>query len=283
MNPEKPSLYTVVKEVKLGFGPQAVREALHQGMKAVVFDVLRASATLTLLIEYQVKHEVVVFRDVRDAERFRDEHADRVVLVGERQGIQLPGFDFGNSPSELEQARDQWKDATIGFTSTTGGRTLVEGTAGTVFVGGLTNLFAIRDLCHAFLKEDIPFALIPAYGDFSSPWNWEDLYPYFYLAHFFEWPVERPWKENRFSHDVCERVRQMTIELSQEWDWSRYLIRTPHGKRLFKIGYGRDVAWINNRKGTSKAIPVIRPHKLNVPGERVVLGIYQNVEKENNE
>lgn len=70
---------------------------------AVVVDALRASATLTSLFAYGTTHALVV-REVEEAfaERRRRPGA---LLVGERGGPMVPGFDLGNSPLREPPAR----------------------------------------------------------------------------------------------------------------------------------------------------------------------------------
>jgi len=69
---------------------------------AVVIDVLRATTTIATALA-QGATAVVPRRSIEEA---RAAAADRpgAILGGERGGVQIPGFDLGNSPSEYDRA-----------------------------------------------------------------------------------------------------------------------------------------------------------------------------------
>lgn len=62
----------------------------------IFVDVRRASLTIIALFE---RGAGIVFPggSVRQAQRLADEYG--YLLVGERHGLKVPGFDFGNSPA----------------------------------------------------------------------------------------------------------------------------------------------------------------------------------------
>ena len=71
------------------------------GQAVVVIDVLRATTTMTVMLERGAEC-VRTVAEVEEARRVASV-ADWL-LAGERQGVAPPGFDFGNSPVQLSQA-----------------------------------------------------------------------------------------------------------------------------------------------------------------------------------
>jgi 2-phosphosulfolactate phosphatase len=86
---------------------------------AVIIDVFRAFSTVC----YAVRNGAVGIIPVGDADlayQLKEETPD-FILMGERKGKMLPGFDFGNSPTEIE---------TVDFTGKTVIQTTSAGTQG---------------------------------------------------------------------------------------------------------------------------------------------------------
>lgn len=80
---------------------------LIQGAKqarglTVIIDVFRAFSTACYLADRGVG-TILPVGDVEVAYRLKREHPS-YLLIGERGGVILPGFDYGNSPTHVEQA-----------------------------------------------------------------------------------------------------------------------------------------------------------------------------------
>lgn len=67
---------------------------------AVVIDVFRAFTVEPYLIHNGAK-KIIPVGDIQVAYDYKDKDSN-VILIGERKGIILPGFDYGNSPSQIE-------------------------------------------------------------------------------------------------------------------------------------------------------------------------------------
>jgi 2-phosphosulfolactate phosphatase len=146
--------------VHLMAGEEGCRWAREQKAVAVVVDALRASATITVLLQ-QGASEVVVVKEVDEAYTYRQAHPD-TLLVGERGGLKVDGFDFGNSPTEIRRADVRGKH--IAFTSTTGAQRLVDclGASG-VIVGTTINASIVaRRVTNLAKAENVPIVIIPA-------------------------------------------------------------------------------------------------------------------------
>jgi len=65
----------------------------------VIIDVFRAFTVETYLSRNNAA-KIIPVGDVQIAFDYREKHPD-VILCGERKGIIIDGFDYGNSPSKL--------------------------------------------------------------------------------------------------------------------------------------------------------------------------------------
>ena len=74
------------------------RESVAGGI-AIIVDVLRASTTIVTALEAGATFVKPVV-EVEEAQRLRSSSGELWLLGGERGGIQIPGFDLGNSPAE---------------------------------------------------------------------------------------------------------------------------------------------------------------------------------------
>ena len=68
----------------------------------VIIDVFRAFSLEPYLFSRGAAEILAVGKE-ETARRLKAEHPD-AVLIGERKGVKLPGFDYGNSPSQTENA-----------------------------------------------------------------------------------------------------------------------------------------------------------------------------------
>ncbi|MBN1487802.1 MAG: 2-phosphosulfolactate phosphatase [Anaerolineae bacterium] len=76
----------------------------------IVVDVLRATTTLVTLFEQGIK-EVLVAGEVDTARELAQQY--KYLLIGERNGLRVAGFDFGNSPTALLDAKIAGKGAVL--------------------------------------------------------------------------------------------------------------------------------------------------------------------------
>jgi 2-phosphosulfolactate phosphatase len=66
----------------------------------VIIDVFRAFSTACYVVRNGAR-EIIPVGDVDLAYQLKKDHPD-FVLMGERQGEMLPGFDYGNSPTDIQ-------------------------------------------------------------------------------------------------------------------------------------------------------------------------------------
>ena len=119
---------------------------------AVIIDVFRAFTVEAYLVNNGAK-KLIPVGDKQIAYEYKEKHKD-CILIGERHGIMLDGFDYGNSPSQVEK---------INFTGKTVVHTTSAGTQGIanaknakeILMGSLVNAKAIAEYIKIQNPEDV--------------------------------------------------------------------------------------------------------------------------------
>jgi 2-phosphosulfolactate phosphatase len=217
-------------EVHLRSGEEGCRWAREQQAVAVVVDALRASATITCLLQGGAT-EVVVVKEVHEAYVYRDAYPD-TLLVGERGGLKIDGFDFGNSPNEIRRADVRGKP--VAFTSTTGAQRLVDCQgASAITVGSTINAAAVaRQVSATALAENVPIVIIPA-GLATDPSvvAAEDWLGATVLAARLGLPI----------HQASEQPYQQYQGLIQSAGLLEGFLQSSHGQKLVRLGFTDDI------------------------------------------
>ena len=100
-----------------GAGERGAREAARGGAAVVVVDTYRASTTIAVLVARGAR--VVPVASIEEAEVYPADFR-----IGERGSAKVKGFDFGNSPTEVEEARI--RDGSTVVLSSTNGTRIIE-------------------------------------------------------------------------------------------------------------------------------------------------------------
>jgi 2-phosphosulfolactate phosphatase len=124
--------------------PRELRPEHLAGKTVVVFDVLRATTTMTAALVAGVK-EIQVFGTLDAAleagRAFRGPH----FVCGERNAVKPPGFDLGNSPGVFNP--EIHRNATLLMTTTNGTVAILAAKgAAAVFIGALVNADAVAQV-----------------------------------------------------------------------------------------------------------------------------------------
>ncbi len=126
--------------------PEGAKEA--RGL-AVVIDVIRANTMITSLISRGV-NKIIVAGELDDAYKLKKENPD-FVAIGERKCLKPEGFDYGNSPAEIESI--DFKDKTVIMTTSNGTKGIVNAkNADDVIIGSFVNFNAVL----SYIKEKKP-------------------------------------------------------------------------------------------------------------------------------
>lgn len=181
--------------------------SFHESVKVLV-DIFRSTTTMPIIIKQGAKKIIPVSR-ISDARKLRKSNPG-YVLVGERYGFKIPGFDLNNSPSEVVKADLNGK--TVVFTSTNGTHVLrkISGT-GPVFIGSFINASATRS---KLMLHDHVDVVLSGRPDGSAD---EDRY-------------------------FGEYLREMLLGRNPDFEEFANKVRNSQGSRRLKImGYGADI------------------------------------------
>jgi 2-phosphosulfolactate phosphatase len=113
---------------------------------AIVVDVMRATSTIAQALASGYRR-VLCCRDVDDARGLSEELGDRAVVGGERNAVQIEGFDLGASPRDYLEPRAE----TAIMTTTNGTKTILAAVenAEVTLLGSLLNLYAVTAAAQA--------------------------------------------------------------------------------------------------------------------------------------
>ena len=109
---------------------------------AVIIDVFRAFTVEAYLMNNGAE-KIIPVGDADIAYNLKKENPD-IVLVGERHGKIMPGFDYGNSPSQIESV--DFSNKTVVHTTSAGTQGIANAkNADVILTGSLVNAKAIAD------------------------------------------------------------------------------------------------------------------------------------------
>ena len=121
-----------------GAGEKGAREAARRGAAVVVVDTYRASTTIAVLVAHGAR--VVPVASIEEAEVYPADFR-----IGERGSAKVQGFDFGNSPTEVEEARIP-DGSTVVLSSTNGTRIIKAAhSSPAIFIGAFVNAGAVAE------------------------------------------------------------------------------------------------------------------------------------------
>src|SRR5947209_1104408 len=137
--------------------PRDLQSGALAGRVVVVFDVLRATTTMTAALAAGV-HEIRIFADIAAAAAAARSFSDSRILCGEERCLRPPGFDLGNSPGAF--TRELHESKTVLMSTSNGTRAILAAKgARTVFIGALVNAQAVA---RALTQERLDVLLLCA-------------------------------------------------------------------------------------------------------------------------
>jgi 2-phosphosulfolactate phosphatase len=212
--------------LKIGV-PGALEAAVRNDVVAII-DALRASVTITsALVVGAVK--VIPVLTVAEAQAYLDQEG--YLVAGERDGVQIEGFHFGNSPTELWRQAMEVKGKTLILTTSSGTHCVkvVREGAAAVLAGALPNATALAQATFDLAKErERDISLIAA--GFNGQATVEDLFAARLIAQRLAMRgsilAEGDWSDHPVESEAAEVLRS-----------------SPSGQELRDLGYREDVAF----------------------------------------
>lgn len=224
----------VTNFMRFHVGPEGKDEYLERpGGVPVIIDVLRATSTIIVAL-YRGAARVIPACDYEDALALGSRMG--AITVGERNGVKVDGFDYGNSPTDLSQLPLEGK--TIVMVTTNGTRVMVEGgiVASTLNAGAVADAIASK-----------PHVYLLASG--SPKKSDEDLC----AAKFIELIAEKVAAGS--SPETAAAAVFLTDEGQRLLEGVR---RSRSGEKLTAYGYGEDVDLVCTAVNQYPVLPVYR-------------------------
>ncbi|WP_221089057.1 2-phosphosulfolactate phosphatase [Deinococcus aquaedulcis] len=214
----------------------------------VVIDVLRATTTAVTYLERGADALLLTATpEVALALRDGAPEGSPYLLGGERGGLPIPGFDFGNSPAEAAGQNFTGKTVVMNTTNGTGAAHTAARTGKHIFLAALTNAHAAARRARATATEEI--AIVCAGTD--SHVGLEDVYAAGVLAEYL-------LAMGEFTVDDGARIA-LTVRRNGG-NPLEALSSSGHGQHLSRLGLGEDVRFAAGLS-TSTLVPTL------VPGE----------------
>ncbi|NTX99888.1 2-phosphosulfolactate phosphatase [Deinococcus sp. JMULE3] len=209
----------------------------------VIIDVLRATTTAVTYLE-RGADALLLTATPEVALNLRTEGSP-YVLGGERGGLPIPGFDFGNSPVEAAGQNFTGRTVVMNTTNGTGAAHTAAQTGKHIFLAALTNAHAAARRARAAATEEI--AIVCAGTDEHV--GLEDVYAAGVLAEYL-------LAMGEFSIDDGARIA-LTVRRNSG-NPLEALGSSGHGQHLMRLGLGEDVRCAAGLS-TSTIVPTLDP------------------------
>jgi 2-phosphosulfolactate phosphatase len=217
-----------------GAGERGAREAARAGAAVVVVDTYRASTTVSVLVAHGAR--VVPVASIEEAEVYPADFR-----IGERGSAKVKGFDFGNSPTEVEEARIP-PGSTVVLSSTNGTR-IIEAAhrSPAIYIGAFVNAGAVAEELLRSAKDDSRVVVVGC-----------------------GWRGRRASEDESAAGEILGRLRQGGAELEERAERiveehrgrsRKALLANTAARRLKRLGYEKDVGFCV----TPDTVPVV-PH-----------------------
>lgn len=131
-------------DIELFLTPVPLAKADLQGKTVVVIDVLRFCTTACAALAAGARAVIPTDGPGEAGEMRLKIGADMAIVAGERNGVKLESFDFGNSPSEFTKASVGGKHVVMSTTNGTGIFSKA-GMAGPVLAGAIVNASKVSE------------------------------------------------------------------------------------------------------------------------------------------
>ena len=143
---------------------------------AVIIDVFRAFSTACFVANNGAKI-IIPVDDINLAHKLKKENPD-YILMGERNGIMPDGFDFGNSPAEIEKV--DFRGKTVIHTTTQGTQGIAKAVnAKEIITGSFVNAQAVIDYIKLTKHQLVSLVCTDA----SMPENEDIMYAKYIKSH----------------------------------------------------------------------------------------------------
>lgn len=242
-------------ELDVIFTAREVESALVEGKNAVVIDVLRATSTMITALVNGCRAIIPVIKPEDGLELLQErlnagEREAEYLLCGERGGLIIPGYDFGNSP--LEYTPQKIKSKTLIFCTTNGTLAINKSlSAKRLMLGALINGRAVA----AELRRYAEPAVIVCAGTEGSFTLEDTLAAGLIIAEL---------QAAKQELELTDRaIAALALYRHYEEDLAQIVYSSKHAKRLASLGFSADLAYCA-RKNLFDQVPFLREGKISL-------------------
>lgn len=203
---------------------------------AVIVDVLRASTTIPITMNNGIT-DFYIAKEVEDTRLAANELNS--LLMGERGCIRLPGFNYGNSPTEMSNITN-YSNSAVAFTSSTGSRRVIDAIGSQcIIIGSIINAHAVADFIFNLiltLAKNPMVVIVPAFteGTITANEITEDQIGALIIAREFK---KRGIKLDENIMSEIDYLENLLLHKSL----STILRETIHGQKLVNLNFQQDI------------------------------------------
>ncbi|MDV6373800.1 2-phosphosulfolactate phosphatase [Deinococcus arenicola] len=206
----------------------------------LVVDALRATTTAVAYLERGA--QALLLTSTPEVALGLRGTRDDLILAGERGGLPIPGFDFGNSPAEAGAQNFTGKTVVMNTTNGTGAAHIAAQSGKHVLLAALTNAHAAARRARALATEAIAIVCAGTDGRVGL----EDVYTAGVLAEYL-------LAMGDFTLDDGARI---ALTVRRGGNPAEALIGSDHGVHLSSLGLGEDVQ-LAAGLSTSAVVPTL--------------------------
>jgi len=228
------------QKLEVCFTPGSYHVYKNDDAIVVIIDILRATSAICAAFEYGAE-KIIPVAKLEEAKEYK---AKGFLVGAERNGVQLEGFDFGNSP--YHYMNDRIKGKTIVLTTTNGTQAIdVSRDAYKVVIGSFLNITA---LCDWLFSQNRPVLLLCS--GWKDRFNIEDA--------MYAGAVVNKLSEHKDFYDMGDSALAAKYLFQTGFkNPVRFLHNSSHKERLAKLGLKDDVKYCLQVDKTS-VIPILK-------------------------
>ncbi|MDW7691931.1 2-phosphosulfolactate phosphatase [Flammeovirgaceae bacterium SG7u.111] len=231
-----------MKQLEICYSPGLAPAYDFEEKTVVVTDIFRATSCMVSGIASGLKAIVPVLT-LEEVPPFKEQG---FLTAGERNGVKIPAFDFGNSPFDFMQA--EYKGRSVVMTTTNGTKAIDCAKSGNeILIGAFLNISAVAKI----LRESSKDVVVLCAG-WKNRFNLEDTLFAGALATMLSSEFDVSSDETRAAMLLYEQAKNNLLG---------FLEVSSHAQRLGKLNGGKDIAFCL-KHDEFDSVPVLKNNQL---------------------
>ncbi|ACL70924.1 2-phosphosulfolactate phosphatase [Halothermothrix orenii] len=221
-------------DIYITLTPDELKNIPDKGVIVVVIDTLRASTTIVTALANGARKVIPFATSSKLQEYYRKNPSAHYMLCGEKGGEKIPGFDLGNSPSEISPGMVMDK---IMLIKTTNGTRVLEDISSDnrVYIGALVNSCAVVEEVKK-KEKDVYLVCAGTRGKFS-------LEDFFAAGRFSSLLMNEGWNGG----DLEFAAARIFEDNSSYQETINLFHHSQNGQNLRELGYKEDIKFAARR------------------------------------